>query len=72
MTRLICALLLIGGVLTSPLAADHQLKEFFASHCIRCHGKDEQNGAVRLDKPADALLKDVELLDRVALSLIHI
>ena len=66
MSRPIFALLLIGGVLTSPLAADHQLKEFFASHCIRCHGKDEQNGAVRLDKPADALLKDVELLDRVA------
>ena len=58
MSRPIFALLLIGGVLTSPLAADHQLKEFFASHCIRCHGKDEQNGAVRLDKPADALLKD--------------
>ena len=66
MNRPIFALLLIGGVLTSPLAADHQLKGFFASHCIRCHGKEEQNGAVRLDKPADALLKDVELLDRVA------
>ena len=45
---------LLTVVLLSPIAnaiADNgSIQSFFNTHCVRCHGKDEQNAHIRLDK----------------------
>ena len=59
-------LLLCFLVLPGTLRAETKLNQFFAQNCVKCHGPDEQQGEVRLDKPADTLLADGELLETIA------
>ena len=56
---LVCAL---HGVVHGEPA----LEKFFAQHCVKCHGPEKQKGKVRLDRPADVLFADGELLETVA------
>ena len=53
-------------VLPGDLLAEPQLEKFFAQNCVKCHGPEKQKGKVRLDRPADVLFADGELLETVA------
>lgn len=58
MIRLSIFILLCVGV-TAGLGADsvdfpNQIQPLLTKHCIECHGADEQNGGLRLDRPGDA------------------
>ena len=66
MMRLTWAMLLVGFLLPGALHADSTLETFLNQNCVKCHGPDEQNGNVRLDKPVGDLFADVELLETVA------
>ena len=66
MMRLPWTMLLVGVLVPATLHAEPQLEQFFAQHCVHCHGPDKQKGAVRLDKPVAALLADEELLETIA------
>ena len=59
------ALLLLGTVPTT-LFADPGLQQFFAQHCVKCHGPEEQNGDLRLDNPIPTIVADGDLLEAVA------
>ena len=50
----------------STLRAEDRLQQFFAQHCVKCHGPDDPQGEVRLDKPVETLLADHELLEKIA------
>ncbi|MEL6106613.1 MAG: DUF1592 domain-containing protein [Planctomycetota bacterium] len=50
---------------SKTLRAQTELKQFFTQNCVKCHGPDEQQGEVRLDKSVDTLLADVELLETI-------
>ena len=65
MTRPASALLLAVWLATSALLADSKVEQFFARHCVGCHGAEQQNGNVRLDMPVRNLVGDVELLESV-------
>ncbi len=65
MTRPASALLLAVWLATSALLADSKVEQFFARHCVGCHGAEQQNGNVRLDMPERNLVGDVELLESV-------
>ena len=41
------------------------MEQFFTQHCVKCHGPEEQNGKVRLDRSLDTLFSDAELLETV-------
>lgn len=58
--------MLMGFLLPGTLRADSTLETFLNQNCVKCHGPDEQNGNVRLDKPVGDLFADVELLETVA------
>ena len=60
------AVLLAGLLLPGILLAEPQLEKFFAQNCVKCHGPEKQKGKVRLDKPADELFANAELLEKVA------
>ena len=66
MTRLPCAMLLVGFLLPVALQAEPKLEQFFAQNCVKCHGPEKQKGKVRLDKPVGALFADEELLEIIA------
>ena len=66
MTRLPCAMLLVGFLLPVALQAEPKLEQFFAENCVKCHGPEKQKGKVRLDKPVGALFADDELLEIIA------
>ena len=66
MTRLPCAMLLVGFLLPMTLQAEPKLEQFFAQNCVKCHGPEKQKGKVRLDKPVGALFADEELLETIA------
>jgi len=53
-------------VLPCGLLAEPQLENFFAQNCVKCHGPEKQKGKVRLDKPAEELFANAELLENVA------
>ncbi len=59
------ATMLLSCLLPIPLHAESKLQQFFADNCVKCHGPDEKHGEVRLDKPVDTLLADVELLESI-------
>ena len=47
------------------LYAEPKLEQFFAQHCVKCHGPKKPKGKVRLDRQLDALFSDLELLETV-------
>ncbi len=53
-------------VLPWGLLAEPQMEKFFAQNCVKCHGPEKQKGKVRLDKPAEELFANTELLENVA------
>ncbi len=59
-------LLLSFLVLPGTLHAEPKLEQFFTQNCVKCHGPEEQQGDVRLDKPVGELLADHELLETIA------
>ena len=59
-------LVCVGLLLSGTLRADTKLQQFFAQNCTRCHGPNEPQGDVRLDKPVETLLSDHELLETIA------
>lgn len=63
--KLSCTMLLVSLLVPGTLRADTKLEQFFAQNCVKCHGPEEQNGEVRLDKPVDTLLADHELLETI-------
>ena len=65
MMRLRWTMLLMGILLPGTLCAETKLTQFFAQNCVKCHGPDEQQGGVRLDKSVDTLLANVELLETI-------
>jgi len=66
MMRLPWTMLLVSLLLPATLRAEPELEQFFAQHCVKCHGPEKQKGEVRLDKPVDALFADEELLETIA------
>lgn len=66
MMRLLCAMLLVGFLLPGTLSAEPKLQQFFKNSCVKCHGPEEQEGDVRLDKPVDDLFANEELLETLA------
>ena len=58
--------LLVVFLFSESLRAQSSLEQFFSQHCVKCHGPDKQQGDVRLDKPADELLADEDLLETIA------
>ena len=60
------ALVLLCLAVPSSLLADPKIEEFFAQHCVQCHGPEKQQGDVRLDRTADVLFADNDLLETVA------
>ena len=58
--------LLVGFLLPGVLPAEPKLEQFFAQNCVKCHGPEKQKGKVRLDKTAEALFADEELLETIA------
>ena len=65
MTQLRCTMILVALLLPGTLRAETSLQQFFAQNCVKCHGPNEQQGGVRLDKSVDTLLADVELLETI-------
>ncbi|RMF40107.1 MAG: hypothetical protein D6753_12340, partial [Planctomycetota bacterium] len=65
-TKLFWLSLLVALLLPGTLRAESGLKQFFAQNCIKCHGPEEQNGMVRLDRPVSELRADHELLETIA------
>ena len=64
MMRLLMTMLMFV-LLSGTLHAETKLQEFFAQNCVMCHGPEEQNGNVRLDKHVDTLLADHDLLETI-------
>ena len=61
------ALVLFAALLLpETLKAESELEQFFALHCVRCHGSEEQEGGVRLDESSEDLLAKSDLLETVA------
>ncbi|MCP4847408.1 MAG: DUF1587 domain-containing protein, partial [Verrucomicrobiaceae bacterium] len=58
--------LLVGFLLPGILHAEPKLEQFFAQSCVKCHGPEKQKGKVRLDRSANELFADGELLETVA------
>ena len=64
-----CRFLLITLVLVfqGPGFAATPLEQFFAKHCVKCHGSQEPMAGIRLDRSVESQLSDVNsgLLDKV-------
>lgn len=58
-------LLLLIFLVPTTLRAETKLDQFFTQNCVACHGPEEQQGGVRLDKPVDTLLANQELLETI-------
>ena len=58
----LCATL---GFSISVWSLETTLPNFFANHCVKCHGPEKQKGDVRLDQPTAELFADRELLESV-------
>ena len=58
--------LLLLGTVPTTLFADPGLQQFFAQHCVKCHGPEEQNGDLRLDNPIPRIVADGDLLEALA------
>ena len=58
-------LLIVSFLFPRTLCAETNLQQFFSQNCIKCHGPEEPQGGVRLDKPVDTLLADRELLETI-------
>tara|TARA_R110002049_G_scaffold285698_4_gene467019 strand:- start:165937 stop:168237 length:2301 start_codon:yes stop_codon:yes gene_type:complete len=65
MMRLRLTVLLASSLLSGSLCAETKFKQFFTQYCIKCHGLEEQEGGVRLDRPVDTLLANAELLETI-------
>jgi hypothetical protein len=56
-------------VASPPIAAAPPAAQFFAQHCVSCHGTNESNGDVRLDRLPDEWSAMQELLEKVMIVL---
>ena len=63
--RWLWAIAAISLLPESVLCAEPSLRQFFAQHCVKCHGPKEPKGQVRLDLPIDVIYADAELLENV-------
>jgi len=50
----------------AALYAEPKLEQFFAQHCVKCHGPNKPKGKVRLDRPLGTLFSNGDLLETVA------
>ena len=66
MMRLRWPILLVTLVLPATLRGEPKLGQFFAQNCLKCHGSEEHQGDVQLDRPVADLLADGELLETIA------
>lgn len=59
-------MLLMSLLFSEAAFAETKLEQFFVQHCVGCHGAEEPQSGVRLDKPVDRLLANGDLLETIA------